>query len=270
MIKKILRSSWMILVLLFMYLPILILAVYSFTDTATIGTSGNFSLDNYKTLFTSPELLNMIGGTFLLAVGSSVIATILGTMGAIGSFYSKKGMRNAVSIANQIPVVNADVVTGFSICVLLIVVLGVKKDTYIPLVAGHVVMSAPFVYLSVIPKLKQMNNNLYEAALDLGASPKQALFKVVIPQIVPGIASGFIMAITLSLDDYFIATYTKPSTFDTISTYVFNATKGSQTEVKTALWALSTLIFVLVAVLVLVSNLITSKKEVGKLEKENV
>lgn len=268
--KKAFSTVWLALVLLFMYLPILILAVYSFTDTATIGTSGNFSLDNYVTLFTTPELLKMIGGTFLLAIGSSVIATILGTLGAIGSFYSKKGIKNAVTIANQIPVVNADVVTGFSICVLLIVVLGIKKDTYIPLVAGHVVMSAPFVFLSVVPKLKQMNNNLYEAALDLGANPMQALFKVVIPQIVPGIASGFLMAITLSLDDYFIATYTKPSTFDTISTYVFNATKGSQTEIKTALWALSTLIFILVVGIVLLSNLITSKKEVGKLGKENL
>lgn len=268
--KKAFSTVWLALVLLFMYLPILILAVYSFTDTATIGTSGNFSLDNYVTLFTTPELLKMIGGTFLLAIGSSVIATILGTLGAIGSFYSKKGIKNAVSIANQIPVVNADVVTGFSICVLLIVALGIKKDTYIPLVAGHVVMSAPFVFLSVVPKLKQMNNNLYEAALDLGANPMQALFKVVIPQIIPGIASGFLMAITLSLDDYFIATYTKPSTFDTISTYVFNATKGSQTEIKTALWALSTLIFILVVGIVLLSNLITSKKEVGKLGKEKL
>ena len=268
--KKVFSTVWLGLVLLFMYLPILILAVYSFTDTATIGTGGNFSVDNYVTLFTTPELLKMIGGTFLLAVGSSVIATILGTLGAIGSFYSKKGIKNAVTIANQIPVVNADVVTGFSICVLLIVALGIKKDTYIPLVAGHVVMSAPFVFLSVVPKLKQMNNNLYEAALDLGASPMQALFKVVIPQIIPGIASGFLMAITLSLDDYFIATYTKPSTFDTISTYVFNATKGSQTEIKTALWALSTLIFVLVVGIVLLSNLITSKKEVGKLGKEKM
>lgn len=268
--RKVFSTVWLSLVLLFMYLPILILAIYSFTDTATIGTTGNFSVDNYITLFTTPELLKMIGGTFLLAIGSSVIATILGTMGAIGAFYSKKGVKNAVSIANQIPVVNADVVTGFSICVLLIVALGIKKDTYIPLVAGHVVMSAPFVYLSVVPKLKQMNNNLYEAALDLGANPMQALFKVVIPQIVPGIASGFLMAITLSLDDYFIATYTKPSTFDTISTYVFNATKGSQTEIKTALWALSTLIFILVVGIVLLSNLITSKKEVGRLGKENL
>ncbi len=270
MIKKTFNAVWLTLVLLFMYLPILILAVYSFTDTATIGTSGNFSLDNYVTLFTTPELLEMIGGTFVLAIGSSLIATILGTLGAIGAFYSKKGMNNAITFANQIPVVNADVVTGFSICVLLIVALGIKKDTFIPLVAGHVVMSAPFVYLSVVPKLKQMNNNLYEAALDLGASPVQALFKVVIPQIVPGIASGFLMAITLSLDDYFIATYTKPSTFDTISTYVFNATKGSQTSIKTALWALSTLIFVFIVAIVLISNLITSKKEVGKLAKNNI
>ena len=270
MIKKIFSTTWLFLVLLFMYLPILILAVYSFTDTPTIGTAGNFSLDNYVTLFTTPELMGMIGGTFLLAIGSAVISTILGTMGAIGAFYSKKVSRNAVSLVNQVPVINADVVTGFSICVLLIVVLGIRKDTYIPLVAGHVVMSAPFVFLSVMPKLKQMNNSLYEAALDLGASPLQALFKVVIPQIVPGIASGFLMAITLSLDDYFIATYTKPSTFDTISTYVFNATKGSQTEIKTALWALSTLIFILVVGFVLISNLITSKKEVGKLEKNKL
>lgn len=270
MIKKIISAAWLGLVLLFMYLPILILAVYSFTDTPTIGTSGNFSLDNYVTLFTTPELLDMIGGTFMLAFGSALISTILGTIGAIGAFYSKKVAKNAVTLVNQVPVINADVVTGFSICVLLIVVLGIKKDTYIPLVAGHVVMSAPFVFLSVMPKLKQMNNSLYEAALDLGASPVQALFKVVIPQIIPGIASGFLMAVTLSLDDYFIATYTKPSTFDTISTYVFNATKGSQTDIKTALWALSTLIFVLVVGFVLMSNLITSKKEVGKLEKNRL
>ena len=105
-----------------------------------------------------------------------------------------------------------------------------------------------------------MDNNLYEAALDLGATPAQALFKVVIPQLVPGIVSGFMLAITLSLDDYFITTYTKPSTFDTISTYVVNATKGSQTEIKTALWALSTLIFVIVVIVVVIMNLTAAKK----------
>ena len=188
--KKIVRGGWMAFVLMFMYLPILILAVYSFTDTATIGSKGNFSLQNYVTLFTTPELTKMIGGTVLLALGSALLATVLGTLGAIGSFYSKKVAKRMVQTANQIPVVNADVVTGFSICVLLIVVLGISKETYIPLVAGHVVLSAPFVYLSVVPRLKQMDHSLYEAALDLGANARQALFKVVMPQIMPGVTSA--------------------------------------------------------------------------------
>ncbi|MCR4903619.1 MAG: ABC transporter permease [Butyrivibrio sp.] len=242
------------LVLLFIYAPILILAVYSFTDTATIGTTGNFSLDNYVTLFTTPELSEMIWGTLLLAFIAAVLATILGTLGAIGTFYSKKRNQLAVNAVNQIPVVNADVVTGFSVCILLVVVFGISKDSFFPLIAGHVTLCAPFVYLSVIPKLKQMDSSLYEAALDLGASPAYALRKVIIPQILSGIVSGFAMAITLSLDDYFIATYTKPATFDTISTYVVNATRGSQTEIKTALWALSTLIFIIVLVIAILMN----------------
>ena len=197
----------------------------------------------------------MILGTVALALGSAVIATFLGTIGAIGSFYSKKGMASAITTMNQVPVVNADVVTGFSICILLVVVLGVSKDTFIPLVAGHVTLCAPFVFLSVIPKLRQMDSSIYEAALDLGATPLVALTRVVIPQIFPGIISGFAMAVTLSLDDYFVATYTKPATFDTISTYVVNATKGAQTTIKTALWALSTVIFLLVAVFSVVMNI---------------
>ena len=260
MIKKTMRSAWLGIVLLFMYLPVLILAVYSFTDTATIGTHGNFSLQNYKTMFTTGELLRMIGGTFALAIGSACIATILGTIGAIGAFYSKKGTRGAIDFVNQVPVVNAEVVTGFSICVLLIVVLGLSKDSFFPLIVGHVVLEAPFVYLSVLPKLKQMDNSIYEAALDLGANASVALRKVVIPQLIPGIVSGFMLSVTLSLDDYFIATYTKPATFDTISTYVVNATKGSHTEIKTALWALSTLIFVIIVAGVLVWNLLSEKK----------
>lgn len=260
MMKKIVRSSWLALVLLFMYLPVVILAVYSFSDTAIIGTRGHFSLLNYKTLFTTGELLSMIGGTFALAFGSALIATILGTIGAIGAFYSKKGPCGFMDFANQIPVVNAEVVTGFSICVLLIVVLGLNKDSFFPLIVGHVVLEAPFVYLSVLPKLKQMDNSIYEAALDLGASAGLALRKVVIPQLIPGIVSGFMLSVTLSLDDYFITTYTKPSTFDTISTYVVNATKGSHTEIKTALWALSTLIFVVIVAGVLAWNILADRK----------
>ena len=122
------------------------------------------------------------------------------------------------------------------------------------------ILCAPFVYLSVMPKIRQMDPSIYEAALDLGATPFVALIQVVIPQILPGIISGFALAITLSLDDYFVATYTKPATFDTISTYVVNATKGAQTTIKTALWALSTVIFLIVLILVAVMNLKANKK----------
>ena len=259
--KKILSYSWLAIVALFMYIPVLILAFYSFTDSTTIGAVRGFSLHNYVTLFTTEELKNMIIGTVLLAVGAALISSVLGTVGAIGAFYSRSVTRAAVEPANRIPVVNADVVTAFSICILLIVVLGIEKNTFIPLVIGHVVLCTPFVYLAVMPRLKQMDNGLYEAALDLGATPFQALYKIVIPQIVPGIISGFMLSVTLSLDDYFISTYTKPATFDTISTYVVNTTRGAQTEIKTALWALSTVIFVAVILAVVIMNIASAKSQ---------
>ena len=249
------------LALLLIYSPILILAVYSFTDATSIGFSGSFSMQNYITLFTTPELSQMIWGTVILAFAVAVLSTVLGTIGAIGAFYSKKRAQAVVGVVNQIPVINADVVTGFSVCILLVAVFGFSKDTYFPLLAGQVTLCAPFVYLSVLPKLSQMDPSIYEAALDLGASPAYALRKVVIPQIMPGIISGFAMAITLSLDDYFVATYTKPATFDTISTYVVNATRGSQTTIKTALWALSTIIFLIVLLIAVLGNV---KKKAGE------
>lgn len=253
--KKFMSAFCLGILLLFIYLPIMLLAVYSFTTSPQLGSIREFSLQNYVTLFTTADLRNMIIGTFALALGSALIATILGTLGAIGAFYSGKLSKSVINAMNQIPVVNADVVTGFSICIFLIVVLNIGKETYIPLVAGHVVLSAPFVFLSVVPKLKQMDGSIYEAALDMGATPLTALVKVVIPQIFSGIMSGFMMAVTISLDDYFVATYTKPATFDTISTYVVNATKGAQTDIKTALWALSTVIFVVVVLAVLSMNM---------------
>lgn len=263
--KKALHIIWLVLVLMFIYVPILVLAVYSFTDATMVGGGiSAFSFENYINLFRNEKLRNMIFGTVLLALVCATISTILATFGAIGAYYSKKVPKTLLNTANQIPVVNADIVTGFSICILLIVLLGVSKDTFIPLGIGHVVLTAPFVYLSILPKLKQMDNSLYEAALDLGATPAQALFKVVIPQLIPGILSGFMLAVTLSLDDYFVTTYTKPSTFDTISTYVVNATKGSQTDVKTALWALSTLIFLIVVVIVVLMNVLGNKRKGAK------
>ncbi len=260
---KIFKRLFLLLVLLFLYLPIVLLAVYSFTSSTHIGAIRGFSLHNYVTLFTTPELTDMIAGTISLALISALIATVLGTIGAIGAFYSRKNVSAFISTLNQVPVINADVVTGFSICVLLVVALGISKDTYIPLLAGHVTLCAPFVFLSVMPRIQQMDSSIYEAALDLGATPAKALFEILIPQIVPGIISGFSLAVTLSLDDYFIAMYTKPAAFDTISTYVVNATKGAQTTIKTALWALSTVIFLIVVLIVLISNLRVTMAEAG-------
>ena len=266
MMAKTGKRLFVLLVLLFLYAPIVILAVYSFTDATTIGAIRSFSLKNYVTLFTTEELLNMILGTVILALASAAIATLLGTLGAIGAFYSRRRFASAVATINQIPVVNADVVTGFSICILLVVVFGVSKDTYLPLLFGHVTLCAPFVYLSVIPKLKQMDPSIYEAALDLGATPGAALRKIILPQIASGIGAGFMLAITLSLDDYFIATYTKPAAFNTISTYVVNATKGAQTTIKTALWGLSTVIFVIVILVVIFMNVRASREQAKRKE----
>ncbi len=258
---KLFQSFWIAFVLLLLYLPIMILAVYSFTDSTMIGKIHGFSLENYVTLFTTEELIEMILGTMLLALVVAALSTILGTIGAIGAFYSGQRSRSAIDLVNQIPVANADVVTGFSICVLLIVLFGVPKDTYLPLIFGQTVLCTPFVYLSVLPRLKQMDPRLYEAALDLGCTPRQALCKVILRESLPGVISGFVTSVTLSLDDYYIATYTKPATFDTISTYVVNATKGSQTEIKTALWALSAVIFLIAILAAIVMNLRAAKSE---------
>lgn len=253
--KNVISYIWIYVVLGFLYLPILILAFYSFTSSTMIGSVRGFTFDNYVTLFTEPELISMMLGTVCLAFGVAILSTFLGTVGAMGSFYSKKGIKFTIELANEVPIVNADVVTGFSICIFMIVLLRMDKSTFVPLVLAQTALCAPFVYLSVMPRLIQMDHSLYEAALDLGCTPAKAMVKAILPQIVPGILSGFFTAITLSLDDYFIATYTKPATFDTISTYVVNATRGSQTSIKTALWALSAIIFIIVVIAVVIMNI---------------
>lgn len=252
--KKI-QTLFISLVLLFLYFPIVLLSFFSFTEATMIGQVRGFTLDNYVTLFTEPELLEMMIGTVVLALVVALLSTVLGSLGAVGAFYSRKRFRYPIEFANEIPIVNADVVTGFSVCILLIVLFKMNKDTYIPLIIAQTALCAPFVYLSVMPRLKQMDSSLYEAALDLGCGSMKAIWMVIVPQILPGILSGFVTAITLSLDDYFIATYTKPAAFDTISTYVVNATRGAQTEIKTALWALSAVIFALVVIFSVIANM---------------
>ena len=182
--KKIFGYSWIFIVILFLYLPILIMAVYSFTDSTMIGSIRNFSLDNYITLFTKQELVDMIWGSVLLSLGVGLLSTFLGTLGAVGTFYAKRKTNMTINMINQIPVVNADVVTGFSICILFVVFLQMDKSTFVPLVLGQTTLCTPFVYLSVLPKLQQMDKYLYDAALDLGCNDVQAFFKVVLREII--------------------------------------------------------------------------------------
>ena len=266
--KKIAPILWLCIVLCFIYIPILMLAVYSFTDATIVGSGINaFSFENYINLFANEELRDMILGTIALALVSATIATILGTLGAIGGFYSKKLGKSLLNSANQIPVVNADIVTGFSICVLLIVLLGVNKDTFVPLGVGHVVLCAPFVYLSVMPKPKQMHTNLYDAALDLGCNPLQAFRHVVIPEIMPGIVSGFLMSLTYSIDDFVISYFTHGSTSQTLPITIYSMTRR---KVSPEVNALSAIIFVVVLAILLIMNLTDIKRSSAKKRAKGV
>lgn len=260
MVKKILRSTYLWLILIFLYAPVVLLVVYSFNASTEIGSwakEWNFSL--YKMLFTDSKILNALKNTVLLALSSSAISTVLGTMGAIGMFYSKKRTFKIFNTVTQIPLVNAEIVTAISLALVCSMLLFPR--TYGSLLIAHVVLTFPFVVTNVLPKLKQMDPNLYEAGLDLGASPSKALFSIIIPEIMPGIASGFMIAITLSLDDYIVTNFTKPSTIDTISTYAYNAyAKNSANTSIPALRALSAIVFAVIIVSVIVVNVSANKK----------
>lgn len=260
MVKKLFSGGYVFLILMILYAPILLLVVYSFNMSREIGIWSNewgFSL--YKELFENADIMTTVVNTFVLAIVSSVLSTVLGTLGAIGMFYSKQKTRKILNGATQIPIINAEIVTAISIA--LVCTMFAFGRSYASLLIGHIVLTFPFVVLSVIPRLKQMDNNLYEAALDLGATPTKALFTVIIPEILPGILSGFLLAINLSLDDYIITTFTKPATFDTISTYVFDAyARGGKSSSVPALRALSTLIFIVMIVFVVVRYVISNSK----------
>lgn len=265
-LKSILKWAFIALVLAFIYFPILFLAVNSFNASNHIQNWTGFSLEHYAYFFSfENEPIRVVGQTLLLAVVVALLSTILGTIGAIGIFYSKKKTSATLSAVNRIPVINADVVTAISFA-LLISFLGIDKSTFIPLIFGQMLLCTPFVILSIIPKLRQMDNNLYEAALDLGASPTKALFSVIVPQILPGIIAGFLLSITLSLDDYVIAAYTKPDSFTTISTHIYGLDKNNimGAEIKAAYWAFTAIIFLLIVAVVVTSNILTYRKSRSK------
>jgi spermidine/putrescine transport system permease protein len=249
-IQKIFVKIFIFFVLILMDLPIFYLIVNSFTTARITGTWNGFSMIPYQTLFNyagnkyAQKIWNACGNTILVALVAGALATIVGTAGAIGTHYMKrKWLKSTFSFVNQIPVVNAEIVMAISLCILFVSMNWPR--TFITLIIGHMVLTLPFVVLSVEPKLEQMDNSLFEAALDLGATESEAIFKVMIPDILPGIVSGFLLSVTLSLDDYIITAFTKPGQgFDTISTYVEAVTKKESLPIQ--LRAFTTVLFIIV------------------------
>lgn len=259
MIKKFFSRGYIFLVLAFIYIPIFVLIAYSFSNSKTIGVFGGFSFRWYAKLY---EVKDVVVNTVVLAVVSSVIATVLGTLGAIGMFYNKGRLGKGIKAVSQIPVVNSEIVTACAV-VMALLLFGLPHRSLFILYVGHIVLTAPFVVLSVTPKLKQMDPSLYEAALDLGASPVQALFKAVLPEILPGVFTGFMLAVTLSLDDYIVTATLAPLGFDTVSTAVYKSialTTEKASEKVPVYRALTTIIFFLTLAVVIVINFNAAKK----------
>ncbi len=252
--KKLLAKGYLWLLLAILYTPILIIAIFSFTETKVLGNWTGFSLKLYTSLFDggmSHSLLSAIENTIVIALVASTVSTALGSIAAIGIYNLKAKPRQAVNFLNNLPLINPDIITGISLF-LLFVWLGISQG-YTTVILAHITFCTPYVVLSVMPRLKGMNPNIYEAALDLGATPFQALRKVIIPEIKPGIISGFILSFTLSIDDFAVSLFTKGNIgLETLSTYIYSdARKGGLTP---ELRPLSTIIFVSVLVLLIIIN----------------
>lgn len=256
MVKKVLLRLFVYLILFLMYLPIFVLIVFSFTATDSIGIWGGFTFQLYGDLFQNSALMKAVGNTVLIAFVSAIVSTIIGTLGAVGTFYSSKRYKKFIETATQLPVVNAEIVMALSLAVLCVSLSWAFN--FLTLLIGHVVLTVAFVYLSVKPKLVQMDPNSYEAALDLGATPRVALYRVVLPEILPGILSGFMLSLTLSLDDFVITQYLKEPSFETISTYIQKIL--SKHPMPAEVRALSTLIFLIVVAIVLI-NAFSGRKQ---------
>ncbi len=273
MVKKAVRSLkyvYLGLMVFFLYIPIIYLIVYSFNDFtvgrrvayANLGKWKGFTLQNYANLF-SGEAGSSLLLTIEIAAISSIIATVIGTAAAIGIYAMKKRTRNLILNVSELPMVNPDLVTGITFMMLfafvnsVLVKLGLKQVGDIPkLLIAHISFSIPYVIFSVMPRLRQSSDMLYEAAMDLGCSPLQALFKAVIPDIMPGITSGFIMALTMSLDD-FVVSYFVSDLKSVLSVYIYSSARGA----KGVNPALATVIFIPLVTLLLIVNLRRIAKE---------
>ena len=273
-LKKIFANIFIYFILLLMYAPIIYITVYSFSE-GTTGVWTGFSFENYSTLFDlggndyANKIWTAARNTALVALTAATVSTILGTLGAIGIYYSRrKWIKNSLDFVTQIPIVNAEIVTAVSLCILFVLCSAFLPRSFLTLVIGHVVLSIPYVVISVKPKLEKMDPSLYEAAMDLGATQTQALWKVIIPDIIPGILSGFMLSVTLSLDDYVITAFTKPTVggFDTISTYVDAVTVKKPLPAQ--LRAFTAILFAVILIVMVVMNIKSSQNSRKLLKKE--
>lgn len=254
--KTIAKKIYLALICIILYAPIVTLMVLSFNNTKTRSKWGGFTGKWYVSLFQNKEIMNALYTTLIIALLSALIATLIGTCAALGMQAMNSRMRTLFMGVTNIPMLNADIVTGVSLMLLFIAfrfTLGFKT-----ILLAHITFNIPYVILSVMPKLKQTNRRTYEAALDLGASPAYAFFKVVLPDIMPGIFSGFLLSFTMSLDDFVITHFTKGPGIDTLSTKIYSEVRKG---IKPEMYALSTIMFVTVLLLLILINMSPVEKK---------
>ena len=275
--KKAASNLYIGLIMFFLYAPMLVMIVLSFNGTASTSVMEGFSLKWYQQLLGDNVTLTALSNTLLLAVSSSLISVVLGTMAAVGIHtMKKKWVKSAVLTVTNIPMMNPEIVTGVSMMLLFVFVGSFvsSKDAlgFPTLLIAHITFNLPYVILSVLPKLRQTDKHLSEAAQDLGCTPVSAFFKVVFPNIFSGIITGLIMAFTLSLDDFIISYFVTGPKFQTLPIVIFSMTKK---KVKPDMYALSTLIFVTVLALLILMNVMQAraenkqKKQIGNKEDKS-
>ncbi|MDP4132889.1 MAG: ABC transporter permease [Bacillota bacterium] len=246
---KALKRFYVLLVYIILYAPIAILILYSFNDSKIRGKFSGFSLRWYKDLFKDGEILRALYYTILCALIASVLSTIIGTITAIGMYKMKKSAKTVLMNLSYIPMLNPEIVTGVSL-MLLFVFLSMQRG-FTTMLLAHLVFDIPYVIISVIPKLKQMNPYLFEAALDLGAHPFYAYRRVVLPEIMPGIITGFLFAMTMSIDDFVISFFTTGNGVQNLSILIYDSAKRG---ISPKINALSTLMFITMLVLLIIVN----------------
>lgn len=259
---KILSRLYVSLIIFFLYAPVLVMIFFSFNSSESVWVFSSFSAKWYTGLISNSTMLNALKHTLIVAFLSAGLSTVIGTAAAVGILaLRRKAAKKIIMTVTNIPMMNADIVTGISLMLLFIFIgkiIGLNESLgFITVLIAHITFNLPYVILSVLPKLRQTDSNLREAALDLGCTPVKAFFKVVVPSISTGIVTGFIMAFTLSLDDFVISYFTCGH-YQTLPIIIYNMTKKSVTPDT---YALSTIIFIAVFVLLVLYNTLQTKSE---------